>query len=159
LAARGERVVALVRAGSDTAFLRQLGAGLVVGDLNDPASLPPAFAGAAVVYHCAARVGDWGPWRLFQNAIVAATANVLEACAAGGAGRLLHVRRTNVYAPPPRDGPPLTEDDPLGRRLWLWDHYCRAKVEAERLVRASRVPWTVVRPSWMYGPRDRNSLP
>src|SRR5215471_16955099 len=60
LVARGERVRALVRPTSDTSFLRPLGVELAVGDLNDPNSLRPAVADADVVYHCAARVGDWG---------------------------------------------------------------------------------------------------
>ena len=39
LAARGERVRALVRPTSDTAFLRQLGAELAPGDLADRAAV------------------------------------------------------------------------------------------------------------------------
>jgi nucleoside-diphosphate-sugar epimerase len=160
LVARGERVRALVRQGSDTSFLQGLGVDLVEGDLGLPQTLPPAFDGCDVVYHCAARVGDWGAWRVFQQAIIDATANVLAACSTVGVGRLLHVSSINVYGHPHlRQGQWLTEDDPLGQRLWWWDHYCRAKVQAERLVHASSVPWTAVRPSWIYGPRDRNSLP
>src|SRR5947209_6820121 len=53
LVERGERVRALVRPSSDTSFLRGLGVELVVGDLDQPATLPPAIAGADVVYHCA----------------------------------------------------------------------------------------------------------
>jgi nucleoside-diphosphate-sugar epimerase len=159
LVARGERVRALVRAGSDTAFLRSLGAELVVGDLTSMASLPPAVRGADVVYHCAARVADWGPWPAFREGIVTGTANLLDACRSAGVGRLLHVSSIIVYGHPPRQGPPLTEESPLGQRLWVWDHYCRAKIEAEGHVRRYLGEWTVVRPSWTYGPRDRNTLP
>jgi nucleoside-diphosphate-sugar epimerase len=160
LIARGEPVRALVRPGSDTVLLERLGVELIEGDLNDPPSLIPAVQGCAAVYHCAARVGDWGPWSLFQTAIIDATANVLTACEKVGVERLLHVSSINVYGHPRlRPGQWLCEDDPVGQRLWMWDHYCRAKIEAEGLVRASRLPWTVVRPSWIYGPRDRNSLP
>src|SRR5438445_10564754 len=63
LVERGERVRALVRSTSDTSFLRALGVELVEGDLGQPDTLPRAVAGADVVYHCAARVGDWGAWR------------------------------------------------------------------------------------------------
>src|SRR6516162_7970504 len=80
LIGRGEQVRALVRAGSDTARLRRLGVELVEGDLQQPASLPRAVADADVVYHCAARVGDWGPWRAYKANIVAATQHVLDAC-------------------------------------------------------------------------------
>jgi nucleoside-diphosphate-sugar epimerase len=159
LVARGQRVRALVRPGADAAFLRALGVELAAGDLGQPATLRAAVEGADVVYHCAARVADWGPWRLFQQGIVDATANLLGACRAAGAGRLLHVSSIIVYGHPPRDGPPLTEASPLGQRPWLWDYYHRAKAAAEELVRQHPGDWTVVRPSWTYGTRDRNSLP
>jgi nucleoside-diphosphate-sugar epimerase len=156
---RGERVRALVRGSSDTTFLRSLGVELVEGDLENAAALPRAVDGADVVYHCAARVGDWGSWPLFQRAVIEATGNLLVASQAAEVGRFLHVSSINVYGHlPPRAGR-IAEDEPLGQNLWLWDYYCRAKIEAEGLVRAYPRPWTIVRPSWMYGPRDRNSLP
>jgi nucleoside-diphosphate-sugar epimerase len=160
LVARGERVRALVRPGSDTAFLRKLGVELAIGDLDNPASLPSVTEGADMVYHCAARVGDWGPWRLYQKAIVEATAHLLDACRATGIQRFLHVSSINVYGHPRLDeGQSVSEADPLGCNLWWWDHYCRAKIQAESLVRSHPGAWTIVRPSWMYGPRDRNSFP
>jgi nucleoside-diphosphate-sugar epimerase len=160
LVARGQGARALVRRGSDTTFLRNLGVELVEGDLDQPDTLPPALDGVDVVYHCAARVGDWGPWSLYRQAIVDATAHVVAACRQVGVGRLLHVSSINVYGHPRlQPGQWLSEDDPLGQKLWWGDHYCRAKIEAEQCVRASGLPWTVVRPSWIYGPRDRNSLP
>jgi nucleoside-diphosphate-sugar epimerase len=159
LVARGERVRALVRADSDTAFLRSLGVELAVGDLGEPATLPPAVEGAAVVYHCAARVGDWGPWSLFRRSIVEATGNLLAACRQVGVGRFLHVSSVAAYGHPRPRGEQFTEDEPLGQRPWFWDHYCRAKALAEKLCQAYPGPLTVVRPSWIYGPRDRNTLP
>lgn len=160
LVARGERVRALVRAGSDTSFLRALGAELSPGDLADPASLPAAVAGADVVYHCAARVGDWGPWRAFQEAVIDATGNLLAACKVAGVGRVLHVSSIIYYGHPRERADRFTEDEPPGQNLWLWgDYYCRAKVAAEELCRRYPGPLTIVRPSWIYGPRDRTSLP
>jgi nucleoside-diphosphate-sugar epimerase len=158
LVARGERVCALVRPASDVAFLRQLGVELVPGDLRDPSSLRRATAGVDVVYHCAARVGDWGSWADFQAQVIDATHNVVAACRAARVGRLLHVSSVAVYGHPPQKAR-ITEDEPPGQRLRFLDHYCRAKVRAEQLVWGSGLDVTVVRPSWIYGPRDRNSLP
>lgn len=160
LLARGERVRALARPGSDTRFLEARGAEIIRGDLHAPDSLAAAVRGAAIVYHCAAVVGDWGPWAIYRRAIVEATGHLLAACRAATVPRLLHVSSINVYGHPRL--PPerwLTEDDPLGQNLWWWDHYCRAKVLAEEQVRAHPGAWTIVRPSWTYGPRDRNSIP
>jgi nucleoside-diphosphate-sugar epimerase len=158
LVERGERVRALVRPTSDTTFLRSLGVELVEGDLAKPQTLPRAVEGTDVVYHCAARVGDWGPWRVFKAEVIDATANLLGACQAAGVGRLLHVSSIIVYGhPKERDGL-FNEDEPLGQHPWVWDYYCRAKVAAERLCQEYRGEVTIVRPSWMYGPRDRTSL-
>jgi len=159
LAQRGERLRALVRPTSDTTFLRSLGAELSVGDLHDREALRRTVAGADVVYHCAAKVGDWGSWRAFRTSIVDATANVLDACRQESVGRVLHVSSVSVYGHPRARGEPFTEDEPQGQHLWLWDYYCRAKIEAESLCRRYPGALTIVRPSWIYGPRDRHTLP
>lgn len=159
LIARGEQVVALVRPSSDVSFLRELGVELACGDLHDIESIRRAVAGADIVYHCAAKVGDWGPWSLYQREIIDNTRNVLEACRAGGVGRVLHVSSVTVYGHPRLRPDLFTEDEPLGQNLWRWEHYCRSKIQAEELVRRSGIDVTIVRPSWIYGPRDRNSLP
>src|SRR5437763_17118283 len=80
LVRRGERVRALVRPGSDTAFLRDLGVELFQGDLFDAGAVRLAAAAADVVYHCAARVGDWGSWAQFRADVVDTTANVVAPC-------------------------------------------------------------------------------
>jgi 2-alkyl-3-oxoalkanoate reductase len=159
LVARGETVRALVRPASDTAFLQGLGVELVEGDLRRPDSLPRALAGADVVYHCAARVGEWGPWRQFQQQIIDTTTNLFAACQRVGVGRVLHVSSIIVYGHPPLRPGLFTEDEPIGQNLWVWDNYCRAKIRAEETCRAYTGDWTVVRPSWIYGPRDRTTLP
>ncbi|HMF19375.1 MAG TPA: NAD-dependent epimerase/dehydratase family protein [Gemmataceae bacterium] len=160
LTARGEHVRALVRPGSDVAFLRQLGVELTESDLLEPASLPKAVGEADIVYHCAARVGNWGTKKEFHTEIVETTRNLLQACAAGRVGRVLYVSSLSVYGHPrePRNGF-LTEDEPFCQRLGIFDHYCRAKAEAEGLARAYGKDITIVRPSWIYGPRDRNGFP
>ena len=160
LVGRGERVRALVRPASDVSFLHGLGVELSVGDLHDAESLRRAVDGADVVYHCAARVGDWGPWSLYQREIIDATGHLLGACRAAGVGRVLYVSSVTVYGHPRDGGAPITEDAPLGQRLyWCWDYYCRSKIAAEALARAEGPGVTIVRPSWIYGPRDRTSLP
>jgi 2-alkyl-3-oxoalkanoate reductase len=160
LVSQGECVRALVRAGSDTRFLRTLGVECVTGDLSEPDTLPNAVHGADIVYHCAARVGDWGPWTAFQEGVIDATGNLLDACRTVGVGRVLHVSSIIVYGHPLERADRFTEDEPLGQNLWLWgDNYCRAKIAAEEHCRRYPGPLTIVRPSWIYGPRDRTSLP
>jgi nucleoside-diphosphate-sugar epimerase len=155
----GQPVRAIVRPGSDTTFLRSAGAEIATGDLKDKSSLAAAFAGAKVVYHAAARVSDWGPWDTFRDEAVMSTTNVVDACTAAGVDRLLHVSSISVYGHPKlKPGDRIREDSPLGQGFWMWDYYPRAKLLAEEIAWTfPRV--TVVRPSWIYGPRDRVTIP
>ena len=161
LVARGRAVRALVRPSSDTRFLRSIGVDLVTGDLADPDACLRAARGAEVVYHSAAKVGDWGPWRDFQTGCIDATRNLARASLAAGVGRFLHISSTSAYGHPAEGGPPIAEDAPMGQNLWVWDAYTRSKVESEAILwdvaRTGGLPVTVIRPSWLYGERDRTT--
>mgnify|MGYP003734141325 FL=1 len=87
LVQRGQPVRALVRRSSDTAFLESLGVETAYGDITDPSSLPAALKGVRIVYHAAARVGDWGPWDEFVAISIRGTDNMLKAAAAAGVER------------------------------------------------------------------------
>ncbi|MCP4593170.1 MAG: NAD-dependent epimerase/dehydratase family protein [bacterium] len=155
-------VRALVRSTSDTAFLESIGCELVTGDVTDPDSLVEACRGVDVVYHAAARVGDWGPWSEFVAITIDGTRHLLEAASAAGVGRFIHVSSISVYGYVDGEGTVFDETAPLGYGLYKWAYYSRAKVAAERIVsdyqKNGRIPITVIRPSWLYGPRDRATL-
>ena len=163
LKAGGGRVRALVRPDSATDFLRALGVELVVGDLVDPESCQRATEGVGTVFHCAAKVGDWGRWREFESACLDGTRALAGAAIRAGVGRFLHISSTSAYGHPAEGGPPIDETSALGQNLWpAWDYYTRSKVDCERLlwdlVERKGLPLTVVRPSWLYGERDRTTL-
>lgn len=162
LVKRGEKVRVLVRTNSDTSFLEAIGAELVAGDLEDRDALRRACDGVRVVYHSAAKVGDWGAWDEFQRITIDGTRNLLEAAEAAGVERFLHISSISVYGYVDGDGVVLDETAPLGQNLYRWSYYSKAKVIAEQMVwewhRAGRVCATVIRPSWLYGPRDRASI-
>lgn len=159
LRAAGERVRAVVRRGSDAAWLTNPGVELAEGDLLDRDSIARAFAGADIVYHCAARVSNWGPWKEFERDTIATTNNVVEACRRAGQPRLVHVSSISVYGHPAfRPGEEVSEASPLGQNYWLWDYYARSKVLAEEIAR-TYPQVIIVRPSWIYGPRDRTTIP
>ena len=163
LSLRGTTVRALCRIGSDTTFLRILNADIIYGDLFDREALAKACCGIDVVYHAAAKVGDWGTLSEFMRVSVDGTQNVLDAAANGGVRRFLHISSISVYGHVDGEGRIFDESAPLGVGLHRWSHYARAKIEAENRVRAmhtsGRVVVTVIRPSWLYGPRDRTTLP
>jgi nucleoside-diphosphate-sugar epimerase len=163
LIAMGEPVRALVRPTSDTRLLDQWGVEKVPGDITDPQSLVEAMKGVQRVYHVAAQVGDWGSWERFVAVTIEGTGNMLEAARRAKVKRFLHVSSISAYGHPDGEAMVLDESAPLGVNLHRWSYYSRAKVEAEKMVWQAHnkgdVPVTVVKPSWLYGPRDRASMP
>ncbi len=162
LVQRGRRVRALVRPTSDTSFLRSLGVELVVGDLADESACREAVSGTREIYHAAAKVGDWGRWLEFRRDCLEATDRLARAAIAAGVRRFVHISSTSAYGHPREGGPPVDETAELGQNLWpLWDDYTRSKVESERilwrLADCEGLPLTIIRPSWLYGERDRTT--
>ena len=161
LVARGRRVRALVRPSSDTTFLESIGVELVRGNLTDPETCRCALRGVEVLYHSAAKVGDWGPWRQFQVDCIDATRTLAEAAAGSGIARFLHISSTSAYGHPSDQPEPIDETAAMGQNIWVWDPYTRSKVESERLLwqlaGTGRLAVTVIRPSWLYGERDRTT--
>jgi nucleoside-diphosphate-sugar epimerase len=159
LARRGDSVRALARAGADTSFLEKAGITVVRGDLSDPASVKPAVEGVDVVVHCAAKVGDWGPVDEYRKVNVEGLRTLLDALLGRPLHRFVHVSTLGVYEA--RHHYQTDETEPLPDKHI--DGYTQSKVEAERLAmqyhRKQNVPVTVLRPGFVYGPRDRNMLP
>ena len=159
LVARGDTVRTLARAGSDTAFIESLGVTVVRGDLTDAEALKRAVEGCDVVVHCAAKVGDWGHVDGYRAVNVEGLRNLLDATLGRTLHRFVHVSSLGVYAA--RHHYATDETEPLPN-----DHidgYTQSKVESERLAlqyyRKQKVPVTILRPGFVYGPRDRTVLP
>ena len=86
------------RPGADTRLLEAKGAVVCRGDLGDPASLPAALEGADVVFHTAAKVGDWGPPEEYRAVNVEGLRHLVEACRGRPLRRFVHFSSLGVYA-------------------------------------------------------------
>jgi nucleoside-diphosphate-sugar epimerase len=164
LLAHKQEVRAMVRDRSRGQALRAMGAQVVVGDVTDPESLERAVTGCPTVYHLAAHVSDWGPWARFDAVTVRGTENLLRALRSASLDRFVLVSSAAVYDDRhARRLRTVTEDAPLGSGDRAYGHYAKAKVRAEEAAwQASRdtgLPLTVLRPTWIYGPRDHTILP
>ena len=159
---RGEKVRVLVRPGSDTRFLDSLGVEKIYGDLSDHDALKKATQGVRVVYHSAAKVGDWGKWEEFQQGTIDGSRNLIHAASQAGIERFLHISTISVYGYVDREGLVIDETAPLGRNLYRWSYYSKAKIEVETMIRQwhkeGKIKASIVRPSWLYGERDRASI-
>jgi nucleoside-diphosphate-sugar epimerase len=158
-ARRGHDLRAIVRPTSDSALLETLGAAIVRGDLSDPKIVRQAVADMDVVIHCAGKLGDWGPIDAYRKVNVDCLRGLLEACKGQALTRFIHMSSLGVYAAKHHYGTGENEPLPTHHR----DGYSQSKAEAERLVfsfyRDFGIPAVVLRPGFIYGPRDKAVMP
>jgi nucleoside-diphosphate-sugar epimerase len=164
LVADGWSVHGLVRTAAGAATLRELDVEPIIGDVLDSRVFTQAAIGADTIFHAAAAVTPRGGWEAYRGLNIDGTRNAIDAAERSGA-RLLHVSSVAVYGPRDRyshDGRKTGEDAtlaPLPQRA----HYARSKRESEAMVleahAAGRIQASAVRPSVVYGRRDRQFVP
>ena len=118
------------------------------GDVRDRATVARAMADVKWVVHTAAALPLYKPADIYSTE-VGGTRILLEAAAAAGVGRFVHISSTAVYGIP--DHHPLLEDDKLDGV----GPYGQAKIDAEAVCREFRdkemcIP--VLRPKSFIGP-------
>lgn len=154
---RGDRVVGLVRKTSDLSLLEHVPVRLIVGSLEDRASLSHAVQNVKIVYHTAAAVSDWGTLEMFRRINVDGTRSLIEAAVEAGVKRFVYVSSVAVHSFIGTSD--LNEDAPQFPSPFP---YVQSKREAEKLVmayhRQGNIQVTIVRPGDVYGPGDRVSL-
>lgn len=106
------------------------GTTVIDADIHDPAALAELMPGHAAVINLVGILH--GTPATFRHAHVELTAKVLAAAKAAGVGRYLHMSA-------------------LGADVAGASSYQRSKGEAEALVRASGLDWTLFRPSLIFG--------
>jgi len=158
LKAKGFQLRALVRETSRTGFLESLDAELATGDLADAESLRQACDRVDVVFHAAAKLGEWGPREEFERLNVKAVSDLVKAAADAGVSRFVHVSSVAVYGRLARQR--ITEDAEKAR---TGHPYMDTKADGEeaalRVGKKLGLEVAVVRPSLVYGENDRNFLP
>lgn len=156
---RNQTLSAIVRPTSDARELEKLGAILYRGELSDANLVRQAIHEADVVVHCAAKVGDWGPVDEYRKVNVESLRVMLEACKGQGLSRFIHMSSLGVYPSQHHHG----SDETMALPKWHRDGYSQSKVEAEQLAmqyyRDFGVPVVILRPGFVYGPRDRTVMP
>ena len=155
LAQSGHELHCLVRSTSDVERLRELGATLCVGDLNDRASQLEAMMGCHWVVNLAGIYSYWEPnKRAYADVNVLGTRNVMECALEAGASKVLHVSTASVYGTPRDD--PFSEVSPVGPVRF--SEYARTKYEGElaawELYERRGLPLVVIYPGAVLGPGD-----
>ena len=131
LARREWEIVALHRAGSDTARLSLFPVRLARGDITDRAAVESAMPeGADAVFHCAANTTTWRRHSKKQwEDNFRGTTEVLAAARRRGAKRFVHVSSVSVYD---HDRGTITEESPPVARGSI---YALSKLAAEGVVK------------------------
>jgi nucleoside-diphosphate-sugar epimerase len=158
LVERGDEVRAMVRPVEDSSRLRTLeGIDIVYGDLTDADSLKRAVEGVQRVYNVAAKTGPWGPEDVYRAVNVQGLANLVHAAVDAGVERIVHTSSITVYGHHLKGV--ITENHPFHAED---NPYSRTKIIGEKvianLVKDRGAPVVIVRPGWIYGPRDSASF-
>lgn len=156
LRARGQRVRALVRPGTDGSDLIRSGIDVVRGDITGRGDVERAASGVDAIYHIAALFRTAGHTDSEYRAVnVEGTRHVLEAASRHGVGRVVHCSTAGVHGGV--EDLPGSEDSPL----YPGDIYQETKLAGELLAQEAfreGLPGVVVRPVGIYGPGDLRFL-
>ena len=107
---------------------------VIEADSGDAATLARLAQGAAAVVNLVGIINERSG-QTFAHAHIELARNVVAACKAAGVRRLMQMSALNA--------------DPAGP-----SHYLRSKGEAEAIVAASGLDWTIFRPSVIFGRED-----
>lgn len=150
---RGYEVRGLVRPTSDVRSLEGLPIRLFLGDVREPETLVTPMQGVHYVYHLAAKLMV-NSREDFLQTNTEGTKHMLEAAkkyAADSLKRFLLVS-SQAGVGPGTDTTPLDETAPMKPVSW----YGQSKKEAEEAAHSSGLPVTIVRPSAVYGEREKD---
>ena len=124
----------LVRDASKHAGLKSANVEIVEGDVQDRASLAGKMTGCDAVIHLVAII-DESADATFDLNIRQGTENVVAEAKAAGIKRFIHMSAMGAH-----DNPAFP--------------YHQSKFRAEQAVKGSGIPWTILRPSVIFGPGD-----
>ena len=167
----GYQVTVLLRKHSSTQYIPTNKVKTVFGDIRDYQSLQQGMEGSQVVFHNAALARDWGRKKDFHDINVKGTRNVLKAAKANNIKFIILTSTTGVLGEENcREA--KSENFPYKPKLSYFlsnifesdmNHYRYTKMLAERgaidFCRKNNISLTIVRPTWVYGPREFHAGP
>lgn len=161
LLAEGHDVRTLVRPRADVTWLQTTGCTIVPGDIGDTVELlAESMAGCDTLVHAAALVGARTSRERYHDLNVRGTGVVMAAAVAAGVRRVVHVSSVAVYG---NLRGPITEErwreQPIRPGAYYAASKRMAEEEAWRHDGADGMRVVTVRPSLIYGERDRHVAP
>jgi len=129
---------------------------MLEGDLHSPLSYHKQAKEADIIIHAAALVGLKNGPEFYEANLKATELLLNSAKAAPRLRRLVFLSTISAVDRPVVDDPfapldPIIETTPCHPRT----DYGKSKLQAEKLIAASQIPFTILRPSYIYGPHPR----
>ncbi|RJQ49754.1 MAG: NAD-dependent epimerase/dehydratase family protein [Nitrospiraceae bacterium] len=154
LSKRGYKVTCLVRKTSNLTWLDGVDVRLIEGDCSDRNSLDACVRGQDYIFHLAGLTKAVSREH-FYAVNAKGTENLIEAASetAPGIKRFLYLSSLSAFGP--RIGGSLPTEDETPHPV---SEYGKSKLNGEYAVLkyASSIPATILRPSVVYGPRDKD---
>lgn len=166
----GHKVTAYARKSSSLEYLPKE-VETIYGDICDYAALKKSLNGFDVVYHNAALVSDWSKKEDFYRINFEGTKNVLSAIKENNIKKLIFTSTAGVLGEEDsktaknEDSPYKPRTDYFLSNIFESDlnHYRISKMLAEKetieFCRKNEISLTIIRPVWVYGPREFGSGP
>ena len=135
LKAAGHAVTILARSQTAGKPLESAGYRFAIGDLAIPESLRAALVGIDAIVHCVGIILE--PTGVtFESVVVDGTRHLLDACNSAHITKFVYISA-------------------LGTRPNAVSRYHKTKWQAEEMISASGIPYTIFRPSVVYGKGDK----
>lgn len=153
LSKRGYEVVCLVRKTSDLKWLSGLDIKLINGDCSDKDSLNNCVKGYDYIFHLAGLTKTTS-MEDFYSVNTKGTENLIEAVVKNNSEikRFVYLSSLSAFGPKVNANLPNEKDNPLPV-----SDYGKSKLRGEEAVLgySDRIPISILRPSAVYGPRDK----
>ena len=153
------KVIALVRADSDIAYLEELEVEMIFGSVTDLGALRNVFPKKAdAVFHLAGITSQfYKAFKLQTEVNITGTKNMLEVCLENDIGRFIHV--SSIMAFGLHDN--IIDEKTISNANAIGNNYAFSKWHGENLVLESSkngLDAVVVNPSHIIGPHDKVSF-
>ncbi len=151
---RGDQVRCLVRNRNDLKWLKNLPIEPVQGNCNDPTSLSEAVTGVDQIFHLAGLTRALDE-QTYMDVNAVGTENLIHACLEKNPQlkKFIYLSSQAAAGPCQNDGKKREEDQcepvsPYGKSKRRGEEFCLEHID--------QIPLVILRPSAVYGPRDRD---
>lgn len=124
---------------------------IVYGDIRNRSDVSRALKGIDVIYHLAAVTRD--NWLNYTDVNYYGTKLLVDECKRQKIKKIIFFSTIAIYGLPAFVG--NRENITENSTLQIEGEYAKSKFQAEKIVRESGLPYAIIRPTTVYGPRDK----